>query len=323
MDQNQSQDDLTQIVSNIPDVKQPAKRGRKPKNPEKEPQKEKNVKKKEQCSRIFSVTDPNSDHTSQDINDHNVILKLNITPPSNGNSSKDMDFNKNDPGAYNFKDEDTFKSTPLELIKEEQLVIDDKKAKVVHLLKDFEQKSKNNEWPSTTQISCYWCCHQFDNPPFGIPIKFIDTKYYVFGCFCSLECAAAYNFSSKESVDEIWEQYNLINQLSQEIGHKNKIKPAPHRLALTMFGGHMKIDEFRQFCYTSKILNINFPPMMTITQQIEEVNESDINTEYKYVPIDVERINRYKEKIKLKRSRPLTDNENTLDHIIQKNSNNV
>jgi hypothetical protein len=83
-----------------------------------------------------------------------------------------------------------------------------------------------------------------------------------------------------------------------------------------MFGGHLSIEDFREFCRTSKIININFPPMLSLTQQIEEINESDLNKEYKYIPLDTERINKYKDKIKLKRSKPLTTYENTLDHAM-------
>jgi hypothetical protein len=83
-----------------------------------------------------------------------------------------------------------------------------------------------------------------------------------------------------------------------------------------MFGGHLDIDAFRNNCNTTKILSVNFPPMMTMTQQIEEVNECDINSEYRYIPIDHDRINRYKEKLTLKRTKPLTDYKHTLDHMM-------
>ena len=56
--------------------------------------------------------------------------------------------------------------------------------------------------------------------------------------------------------------------------------------------------------------------MMTLTQQIEEINESDINSEFKYIPLDTDRINKYKEKIKLKRTKPITEFKNTLDHAM-------
>lgn len=300
------------------------KRGRKPKNkalddngvPIDEPSKKKVSAK---VVKSFSAVDNQNFNEEEE----NIILKLNVTNETITNQSNDND---SLPGAFNFDQNDTFLSKPLEFknyeetIEYENLAFERRdendKPKVIHLLKDFEQKSKNNEWPTTTQISCYWCCHKFNNAPFGIPVKYVDNKYHVFGCFCSLECAAAFNFGSKESVDEIWEQYNLINQLSRDIGHKKIVKPAPSKLALKMFGGHMPIEAFREFCFTSRIININFPPMMTLTQQIEEFNETDINTEYKYIPLDTERINKYKEKMKLKRTKPLTDQENTLDKIM-------
>ena len=189
--------------------------------------------------------------------------------------------------------------------------------KVVELLKDFEEKNKNNEWPQSTSIHCYWCCHKFDTPPFGIPVKYTGGKFQVYGCFCSLECAGAYNFDAKDGGhDEIWERNNLINFIAKKIGYKKNVKPAPSRLALNMFGGHLAINDFREYCNTSKLININFPPMMTLTQQIEEVNESDINNEFKYIPVDTGRIDRYKQQLHLKRSKPVNSHENTLDHAM-------
>jgi hypothetical protein len=188
--------------------------------------------------------------------------------------------------------------------------------KVIDILKDFEEKNKYNEWPTNTSIHCYWCCHKFNNTPFGIPVKYINNKYHVFGCFCSLECCASYNMDGKDTADDIWERGSLINMLARSLGYRNFIKPAPSRLALKMFGGHMDIEEFRDYCLTNKIININFPPMMTMTQQIEEINESDINSDYRYIPLDTDRINKYKEKIKLKRNKPVTNFKNTLDHTM-------
>ena len=187
--------------------------------------------------------------------------------------------------------------------------------KIVELLKDFEEKNKNNEWPQTTNICCYWCCNQFQNAPFGIPLKYINNRFEVYGCFCSLECATAYNFDSRDSQDEIWERYNLINLLAKKIGLSN-VKAAPSRLALTMFGGYLSIDAFRNYCKTGKVININFPPMMTLTQQIEEINECEISNDRTYIPVDNDRINKYKEKLCLKRSKPINAHENTLDHTM-------
>ena len=114
----------------------------------------------------------------------------------------------------------------------------------------------------------------------------------------------------------MWERYNLLNLLSRKLGYRPNVKQAAPREALAHFGGKMEIDEYRRYFDCTKILSVNFPPMMTLTQQIEEINECDMNSEYRYIPIDHERLNKYKEKLTLKRSKPLTDFKHTLDHLM-------
>jgi hypothetical protein len=202
----------------------------------------------------------------------------------------------------------------------------DQSLKIVHVLKDFEEKNKNNEWPSNTSICCYWCCHRFDNAPYGIPVNFHSNRFNVYGCFCSLECAAAYNFKSSESLDEIWERFNLLNLLARKIGYGCEpgqditsqsgcyiVKPAPERLTLKVFGGFLDIDAFRSYHKTNKVVNINFPPMTSLTQQIEEINEYELNSEMKFIPLDSDRINKCKEKIMFKRSKPVHNTKSTLE----------
>lgn len=185
--------------------------------------------------------------------------------------------------------------------------------RVVRLLMDLEEKSKVCEWPANTSVHCYWCCHKFNNTPYGLPIKFVHGKFQVTGCFCSLECAASWNFASKESLDEIYERHSLINLLSSHIGYRRSVRPAPDRVALAMFGGHMSIHDFRAFCDSSKLVLSNFPPMLSLTQQVEEVNDTELRSEYKFIPIDSDRVNKYQEKIKLRRTKPLVNFKNTLD----------
>jgi hypothetical protein len=158
--------------------------------------------------------------------------------------------------------------------------------------------------------------------PFGLPVKYQHDKFYVFGCFCSLECATAYNFNSKERADEMWERYNLINLLSRKLDYKPIIKQAPPREALSLFGGKLHIDDYRRFFDSTKTLSVNFPPMMTLTQQVEEINDCDVNSEYRYIPIDQERLKKYKEQLTLRRSKPLTNFKHTLDHLMNLKINN-
>lgn len=223
----------------------------------------------------------------------------------------------------------------------------------IRLLLAFAEKNKAGEWPMTTNVHCYWCCHRFPNHPYGLPLKYVGGKFFVTGCFCSLECAAAYNFGSGGSVDEMWERYSLLNMLAYHLSNEDdapvsatsreagaegtseqdvvstpsaaavpcpkrrrlpstQVRQAPHRLALNIFGGHLSIDEFRHFCPSQRLTIVNFPPMMTLTQQIEEINDNDVQSMHAYVPIDYERIDKYQKEIKLKRSKPLISKHNTL-----------
>ena len=239
--------------------------------------------------------------------DENIIVRLSVNEPE-PDAEPEIDGGEH-PYAYNRDEYKNIYIQPADIqtLKEEPAVVADDTThlKIVSLLKDFEEKNKNKEWPSNTSICCYWCCHKFDNAPVGIPVILQKDVFHVFGCFCSLQCAAAYNFSSTNNIDEMWERYNLINMLSRRLNGDTQVRPAPDRLALKMFGGYMEIDQFRKYTESHKIININFPPMSSITQQIEEINEYELNNDYRYIPLDHDRINKIKEQMIVKRIKPI------------------
>lgn len=283
------------------------RRGRKPKTetPSTTEDKAKRGRKPKTIYNTYDVTSSNANVSSLS-DDENIIVRLNVT------TEEEKVEDEITPYAYN-RDEyrDILSLSDIHVPLQPQEKID--QLKVVNILKDFEEKNKNKEWPANTSISCYWCCHKFDTAPFGIPITYQNDTFYVFGCFCSLECAAAHNFNNNNNIDEMWERYNLINLLSRRIQYAKTVRPAPDRLALKIFGGYMDIDQFREYHKTNKIININFPPMSSLSQQIEEINEYELNTDYKYIPLDHDRINKIKEQMVIKRVKPLISNKNTLE----------
>lgn len=288
------------------------KRGRKPKSPEASPvavEPTEPAKKGRKPKAVYNAQDVSLVKNVQGSlsDDENVIVRLSVVDDED--SEQEPRFEDEHPYAYN-RDEYTHHSS---LVTATPAIQELDELKVVSLLKDFEEKNKVNEWPSNTSICCYWCCHQFNNSPFGIPVNFVHGRFDVFGCFCSLECAAAYNFKTSDHIDEMWERYNLINLLSRKVGLSNCVKPAPDRLALKMFGGHMNIDEFRRFTSSNKLVNVNFPPMTSLTQQIEEVNEHEVNNDFKYIPLDQERIDKYKAKVLFRRTRPNANSKSSLE----------
>lgn len=150
-------------------------------------------------------------------------------------------------------------------------------SKQIRLMTQFHEGCKKHEWPQQTDIFCFWCCNPFTNVPWGIPFKLVAGTFHVDGNFCSPECAAAYNYTQKDS--SMWERYQLLNTLYNMVNtpYYKKLALAPPRRLLRQFGGYMTIDDFRTYCnqYT-KDCQVNFPPMVPVPSYGEETPMSDM-----------------------------------------------
>ena len=121
-----------------------------------------------------------------------------------------------------------------------------KKIKVVSTTRD--QIKQTDEWPLSCNVCCWWCCHTFDGTPCTLPTKYdpLRKRFTFAGLFCSWSCVKSYNFDS--SNHKKYECSSLITLLLQQIHGVSKairIKPAPPRQCLKMFGGYMDIETFR------------------------------------------------------------------------------
>ena len=166
---------------------------------------------------------------------------------------------------------------------------------------------KNGETVITekTDIACWWCTYNFDNLPCFIPEKYYDEKYFVFGCFCSFNCAAAYNVNMNDY--KIWDRYSLLKRLYNQIHQtEEEITLAPPREALHKFGGFLTIENFRKTLKKcDKEYRFIMPPMISIVPLIEE----SLRDQYRLRKI---RNTESEDKIVLKRTKPLPSTKNTL-----------
>lgn len=297
----------------------------------------------------FSTTEPPT-YSANVSDDENVIVKLCVDNNVCSDDEKNIHYNhqpieSNGPLAYNF---DEYSVSKMNNVSPEPPKYDandisqsDDSYKTLDVLGEFGEKSRIGEWPQDTSTACYWCCHHFNTSPVGLPISYNEEKFDVFGCFCSLECACAYNFRMANHMDEMWERNGLINMLARKLGRNTDygpVKPAPDRVALRLFGGHMTIEEFRAFSNSSKTILVNIAPIMSsTTQQLEEINDGDLTCHRNhkstpqgnvvssttsiadamksgnYVPLDHGRIDRYTTEMKFKRSKPIITGNNSLE----------
>lgn len=190
--------------------------------------------------------------------------------------------------------------------------------KIDFLMKQFVDCNKRGIWPNQTPIYCFWCCHPFENQPCALPYKYLNGKFSVYGTFCCPECAASYNFNQHIDSNKKWERYSLLNQLYRKIlGNQDlSIKMASPRETLEIFGGPLSIVQFRSLNenYNKKLI-INYPPLISIIPQVEEVTFENEKTfrDNVFIPLDEERLADADKNLKLKRNKPLSKNKNTLE----------
>ena len=133
-----------------------------------------------------------------------------------------------------------------------------------------------------TNVKCWWDCHPFSTLPCVLPELFHNNIYSVTGCFCSFNCALAYNlYYIKDS--KIYYRKSLIYKLYRELHGLGTddvvdIKEAPPKEILEDFGGDMSIDIFRKsFFMVNKEYIVYMPPIKPINITIEERNVDNGN----------------------------------------------
>jgi hypothetical protein len=120
-----------------------------------------------------------------------------------------------------------------------------------------------------TDVHCWWCTYQFDTNPCCIPEKFYNDKYYVFGCFCSFNCASSYNLNMNDY--KVMERYALLKKIYIQTADK-KSKLAPPKEVLKKYGGVVEIEDYRRnFTMCDKEFRMTLPPLMAIHNIIEEI----------------------------------------------------
>lgn len=126
----------------------------------------------------------------------------------------------------------------------------------------------SSAWPTDTGLHCWNCCHQFAHVPAFLPVSRDRTTgvFHLSGVFCSWNCAKAYRYSHPDFCHK--DAASFLPVFAFLTSHRprycpqplNRLHPYdcrclhyPHRVRfpppkenLTMFGGHMTIEEYRQ-----------------------------------------------------------------------------
>lgn len=148
-----------------------------------------------------------------------------------------------------------------------------------------------------TEIVCWWCTYNFDNVPCVIPIKYYNDKYYVFGNFCTFNCACSYNLKMDDYKKH--DRHALLCKLYVQIFQTTRdLVPAPDKEILLKYGGNVTIEEYRNSSIKNDIsYRFIMPPMKAICPIVECINKNN------YPKNDTELV--------VKRTKPLPHAKNT------------
>ena len=134
--------------------------------------------------------------------------------------------------------------------------------------------------------ACFHCTCNFDNSPIYRPKYELNKLYYVYGCFCSPECACAFLMNDK-NIDSSarFERYQLLNFIYCKIyDYKKNIKPAPSPYyMLDKYYGNLTIQEYRKLLKNERLLLIVEKPLIRILPELHEDSE-DYLLNYQGIP---------------------------------------
>jgi len=185
------------------------------------------------------------------------------------------------------------------------------------LLKQILEKAVCDSYSRDT--SCFWCCHAFDWSPSILPVSYDAYKniYTCEGHYCSPECALAFLYGSIHISDTVrWNRHTLLRHMYAPAYIQRDLSPAPPRTLLRIFGGPLDIAQYR--AYTRGTNDIVVSGLHPIRLVFPTMNiQGPLRDMKRYVALSTDVVEKASQQLRLKRSRPIHTNIQTLDMCLK------
>jgi hypothetical protein len=243
----------------------------------------------------------------------NILKKIKDKPPRNQIKNKRfINFTESDDDLLESLT-NTNKMIISEINKRDKTVDESEdNERVIEILSGFIKLTDKKEWPTNTEIPCWWCRLTYKSVPRCYPIKKVNKIYHVHGCFCSFNCAFAYIIDN--CINKTWEKISLLQSLYRDMTGEDKVLVAalPWKV-LKKNGGDMTEEEYkRDFEKSDRSFRVVEPPMISIITKIEiRKKERAEDNKNKHIPLDSRRVKRAKDNLRIKREIPLVRNRSS------------
>ena len=144
------------------------------------------------------------------------------------------------------------------------------------IITPYDKNDNINLLKETKCKVCWNCCHEFNKGQFGLPLKYQEGIFYIYGYFCSFECM--YRFAYEKFNDKLNDINQLINLYHYHLYNEySKCNIAPNKLLLNIFGGPLSIEEYRNtFDEKSNEFILTTPLIMPINHIIINNNNNKL-----------------------------------------------
>lgn len=186
-----------------------------------------------------------------------------------------------------------------------------------------------NEKPEREEVFveklCWHCCHSIPHghKTLHYPFKLLNSgQFQVGGQFCSWECVKGYSRDHMSRVLSGVHQLSIRHYRKMITGLTDPVIPAPPKMVLKAFGGHLDIDEYRT-PNPNMDYNINYAKLIKITTydtQEYKVEDKHVSSKTSDRPMNIDTTSVVNDSLKLRRPKPAVKGKSTLERSLGLNT---
>jgi hypothetical protein len=173
------------------------------------------------------------------------------------------------------------------------------------------------------QRLCWHCAHPWVGDSIPYPFSYDERtgKFKVAGQFCSWECVKGYSRDTISRVVTGIHQMNIRHYRKKLTGLTDTVIPAPPKMTLKAFGGHLAIEEFRSQNTEQHIINYDNTIKM-VAYDILDYKEVDKNVQKSNieVPLTIPSTGIKNEHLRLRRNKPLSGGKTNIERSLGLNT---
>lgn len=192
---------------------------------------------------------------------------------------------------------------------------------ILHAYDVFDSQKKDEEQEQFVEKLCWHCCHAIKCKTLQYPFKLNNNgKFTVGGQFCSWECIKGYARDDMSRVLSGVHQLNIRHYRKMITGLMDPVLPAPPRMTLKAFGGHLTIEEFRNPRPNVEYV-INYAKLVKVTPyDAHEYKFENRFTKQEDKSLVLESSTIVNDSLKLRRPKPAVKGKSTLERSLGLNT---